>query len=152
MTGQVKGMGGNTYVLPLGYVWKSASSICPAELYDGTTWAQIKDQAIIASGDAYTLGDSGGDTTAALATAEMPSHTHSGSTSSAGAHTHTVSSGYTSTGGGATYGDYIPYSGSSATSSAGNHAHAVTVGSTGNGKAFNIMMPYIVRYMWERVG
>ena len=152
MTGQIKGLGGSTYIPDIGYVWKSADSTCPAELYEGTTWAQIKDQAILASGDTYTPGNSGGGTTATLTTVEMPAHTHSGSTSSAGAHTHTVNQECVKNEAQGTYSDYSLYETYATTSSSGTHTHTVTVNSTGEGKPFDIMMPYIVRYMWERIG
>ena len=38
------------------------------------------------------------------------------------------------------------------TSSAGAHSHSVSIRNTGNGEAFSILNPYIVRYMWERIG
>lgn len=152
VTGQVKSLGGSTYIPDIGYVWKSADPTCPAELYAGTTWAQIKDQAILAAGDTYTLGNSGGSTMATIATANLPAHTHSGSTSSAGAHTHTVYQECVKNTAQGDYGGYVLYETDATTSSSGAHIHTVTVGSTGEGKAFSIMMPYIVRYMWERIG
>ena len=152
MKGQVKGLGGKSYIPSIGYVWKSADPTCPAELYEGTTWARIKDQALLASGDTYTPGNSGGGTTATLTTAEMPAHTHSGTTSSAGAHTHTVNQGLVKNEAQGAYGSYVLYETNITTSSSGTHTHTATVGSTGGGRAIDIMMPYVVRYMWERIG
>ena len=152
MIGTVKGIGGSAWIPHVGYVWKSADPTSPAELYQGTTWAKIKDRTILAAGDTYTTGATGGSATHTLTVDEIPSHSHTGSTSSAGAHTHTVYSGRTELYGGGEYGSYYPYSGDSTTSSAGTHTHTVTVGSTGSSNAFSIMMPYVVRYMWERSG
>lgn len=157
MTGRVIGLGGSAYIPDIGYVWKSADPTCPAELYAGTTWAQIKDQAILASGDTYAFGATGGKNTETFTTIELPTHTHTGSTSSAGGHTHdtiksivwkettsrpTISHN--------TNARSVSTSGSTSTN--GVHAHTVAVGSTGSGTPFSIMMPYIVRYMWERIG
>lgn len=157
MTGRVIGLKGNNYIPDIGYIWKSANATCPAELYENTTWVQIKDQAILASGDTYALGDTGGSMTVTLKEAEMPTHTHTGSTSSSGEHTHdTIESiiwkETTSRPSISHNTNARSVSTSGSTSTGGTHAHTVTVGSTGEEKAFSIMMPYIVRYMWERIG
>lgn len=54
MIGTVKGIGGSAWIPNVGYVWKSADPTSPAELYQGTTWAKIKDRTILAAGDTYT--------------------------------------------------------------------------------------------------
>ena len=86
MIGTVKGIGGSAWIPHVGYVWKSADPTSPAELYQGTTWAKIKDRTILAAGDTYTTGATGGSATHTLTVDEIPSHSHTGSTSSAGAH------------------------------------------------------------------
>lgn len=113
-------------------------------------------------GSFNSLGGTGGSKTATLSTNELPAHTHTGTTNSDGAHTHSitdpghshslstdeeVASGSGSTvanrdeGGGET-------TGSSSTGisivSDGAHTHSFTTGSTGSGNAFSIMNPYIV--------
>lgn len=47
----------------------------PGDVYGGT-WKQIKDRFIIASGDTYTNGATGGNANTTLTTANLPSHTH----------------------------------------------------------------------------
>jgi microcystin-dependent protein len=42
----------------------------------GGTWVQIKDRFILAAGDTYTNGATGGEATVTLTTNEMPSHSH----------------------------------------------------------------------------
>lgn len=159
VTGQVKGLGGSTYIPDIGYVWKSADSTCPAALYAGTTWVQIKDQAILASGDTYAIDDSGGNATVTLTTGEMPVHTHTGSTSNSGEHSHNSITTYgqrrstSSDSRTVWYGDHTGITSTNgSTSTNGTHSHALNVGSSGAGKSFGVMMPYIVRYVWERIG
>lgn len=151
--GIVKGLTVAADAPPVGFVWKSASPISPAAIFAGTTWSQLKDRAIIAAGGSYANGSTGGRASVTLTTKEMPSHNHSGSTSSAGAHTHTAKVCIaSSTDGTMAFGHIYIGNVTHTTSSAGAHSHSVSIRNTGNGKAFSILNPYIVRYMWERIG
>lgn len=108
------------------------------------------------------LGTYGGEEAHELTTSEMPSHSHSGTTNTAGTHTHTSNA----TGGtlGLAYSD----GNNTATStdftngelnvwttpreltinSNGSHSHTFTTGTTGSGDAHNNMQPYmVVRYL-----
>lgn len=161
--GIVKGLAGTRWAPPVGFVWKSASPTSPANIYAGTTWTQLKDRAIIAAGGSYSNGSTGGSATHAMSTAEMPAHSHSGSTSSSGGHSHSsitsktsktgnywndVALDYTSMEGGSS--GIVNSSANTATS--GSHSHSASINATGSGQAFSILNPYIVRYMWERIG
>jgi len=91
--------------------------------------------------DVNTLGSSGGAAQVALAAAEMPAHTHTGVTASAGAHTHTGGAspslqGTTENSAGATA--------SGTTGSAGAHTHTLTIDSAGGGNAHNNVQPTMV--------
>lgn len=48
----------------------------PNSIYAGTTWEQKKDVFILASGDSYKAGSTGGEATHTLTTNEMPRHEH----------------------------------------------------------------------------
>ena len=48
---------------------------CPAELVGGT-WEQITDTFLLAAGDTYASGTTGGEATHTLTEGEMPSHRH----------------------------------------------------------------------------
>lgn len=94
------------------------------------------------------------------ATSEMPSHGHSASCSTAGAHHHGAPyaehNSNTAPWGVYATGNYIGSSGSDSdndlwnTSTDGNHSHTVTIGNTGGDAAHNIMQPYQVVYRWRR--
>lgn len=81
----------------------------------------------------------------------MPAHSHSGSTNSAGAHTHSFTGSFVNA---TKYTDtatnYMRPTGTTTTSSAGAHSHTITIGSTGSGQAHNNMPPYVTYYCWER--
>lgn len=160
---------------PVGAYYISSESTSPAVLFGGT-WVRIENRMILAAGSSYTAGSTGGSATKTLSVANMPTHSHS--CSSTGNHTHTrgsmnitgtfgmeavvqTSSGAfyrfnTTDDGGYQGGDVQPdgvgfdasRNWSGATSSNGNHQH--TIGNNGSGTAFNIMPPYIVAYVWRR--
>lgn len=56
--------------------WVSPDPTSPAELFGGT-WEQIKDRYILAAGDTYASGSTGGEATHTLTVDEMPQHIHS---------------------------------------------------------------------------
>lgn len=91
-------------IYPVGSLYWSMNSTDPSTLFGGT-WERIKDKFILAAGDSYTSGNTGGAATVALTTAQLPAHNHtasvsvdssshghsaSGSTGNAGYHTHNV--------------------------------------------------------------
>ena len=89
-------------IYPVGSIYWSSNNTNPGTLFGGT-WTQIKDRFILAAGDSYTNGATGGAATVTLTVSNMPSHSHSftpsGSVSShshsftpsgtVGSHTHT---------------------------------------------------------------
>lgn len=89
-----------------------------------------------------TLGALGGAQTVTLTSGQMPSHTHTGSTSSAGAHTHSVpNAGSVNIGAGAfSAGSDVDGD----TSSAGTHSHSITLDNTGGGEAHANVQPTIL--------
>lgn len=145
---------GNGFVPPVGFIWTSGSSTSPAAYFSGTSWTQIKDRFLIGAGGSYSLGSTGGSTSHTLTVAEMPAHSHSGSITAVGNHNHTIhdaggtsiKSNYT------TNGNNLLFTRTTVSfATSGAHTHGVSIGSNGSGKAFNIMNPYVAKYMWRRV-
>ena len=63
-------------VYPVGSIYWSSKNTNPGALFGGT-WTQIKDKFILAAGDSYSNGATGGAATVTLSVSNMPSHSHS---------------------------------------------------------------------------
>lgn len=142
---------------PVGSVYISSDPTDPGTLFGGT-WERIKDVFVLATGDTYAIGAAGGAASVTLTTANMPSHQHTFTTGTAGAHEHLS---YALASGSGTWG-VSQSSGTNRspsrneglangyTANAGGHQHTGTTDASGSGTAVNKMPPYITRYMWER--
>ena len=149
-------------VYPVGSIYMSTSSTSPATLFSGTTWTQLKDRFLLAAGDSYSAGGTGGAASVVLDTTQLPAHTHGSyamsgdirlrglSNGSALGDLNAGSGGMTSSETGASIGCVNVGTGSNQNSTVihitGTHEHA----SVGNGQAHNNMPPYLAVYMWER--
>lgn len=79
-------------VYPVGCLYWTSVNENPAVTFGFGTWTQIKDRFILSAGDTYANGTTGGAATVTLTTAQMPSHSHGGSTAAGGVdHTHDMS-------------------------------------------------------------
>lgn len=122
-------------VYPVGSIYMSVNSTSPATLFGFGTWEQLKDRFLLAAGDTYSAGSTGGEATHKLTTNEMPSHNHS------------------------TYGN-VPKINTDRGSTVYGHSTsnenwwfsgvASSVKNTGGGAAHNNMPPYLSVYMWKR--
>lgn len=127
-------------VYPVGAYYWSGSPTDPGSIIGGT-WEQIKDVFLLAAGDTYTAGSTGGS-----ANAVVVSHGHEVKTSNGGNHPNS----YVGFSGGSPAG-VSPYSSFSYVN--GNwgestQIQAVTTGVDGTGKN---MPPYVVGYLWKRI-
>lgn len=118
-------------IFPVGYVYLSTADVSPASLFGGT-WERIKDVFLLAAGDTYEAGTTGGEAEHTLTIDEMPEHNHSFATY-----------GVTVAGGSA----YNRPKNASTYSS--THSYKSTP--RGGGLAHNNMPPYLAVYMWKRV-
>lgn len=118
---------------PVGSIYISTNSTSPETLFGGT-WEQIKDTFLLAAGDTYEAGSTGGEATHKLLDTEMPVHRHAGWVG-------------TGTGTGTTVGAQI-ITGPADWKEVGlfSFTHAA-----GGGQAHNNMPPYLAVYAWKRV-
>ena len=63
-------------IYPIGSIYMSVNNVNPSTVFGGT-WEQIKDKFLLACGDTYNNGATGGEATHTLTSNEMPSHNHS---------------------------------------------------------------------------
>lgn len=168
-------------VYPVGSIYTSVVDTNPSILFGFGTWEAIEGgRVLLASGNGYKAGSTGGSPTHTLKIEELPSHNHGGNVTQAGAHGHTGESsasgahshdayyylykkgnGYSSspnlTGLINTSGDYtLPVT----VNKAGEHTHDIQINNNGNHThgipnqgdniAHNIMQPYLVVYIWKR--
>ena len=129
----VSGLLSKTY--PIGAIYLSASSTSPAELFGGT-WERLKDRFLLAAGDSYTAGSTGGEANHTLTVDEMPSHLHTGSSNFLD---------------GATMGGSQSNRGVFCIGGGWDISRYDLTGSTGGSQPHNNMPPYLAVYMWERV-
>ncbi len=61
---------------PVGSLYWSAAATDPSLLFGGS-WERVKDKFILAAGDKYSAGSTGGAATVQLQNAHMPAHSHS---------------------------------------------------------------------------
>lgn len=112
-------MGGGLDAHPVGSLYLSLNSTSPAALFGGT-WEQIKDTFILAAGNTYKAGATGGEAKHTLTLSEIAAHTHTGSTGEAGGHSHTASTGSAGS-----------HSHTGSSGSAGSHSHSAWTGGAG---------------------
>lgn len=171
LSNQLANIGKTVY--PVGSIYISVIDTSPASLFGGA-WEQLKDKFLLAAGDSYVAGSTGGEATHTLSASEMPSHSHSYSNATGvqrhqltvnemPSHTHGIHwVGATSPQGGGNNSDFgvaqvaIGNQQSGATGGNGSHNHELSKANanttnTGAGAAHNNMPPYLAVYAWKRV-
>ena len=63
-------------IYPVGAIYISAAATDPKTLFGGT-WERIKDRFLLAAGDTFAAGKTGGEASHTLTADEIPDHTHS---------------------------------------------------------------------------
>lgn len=150
---------------PVGSIYMSVKNTNPSTFFGGTwvAWGSGRVPVGINTADSNfnTVEKTGGASTVALTTAQLPSHSHAKgtlATASAGAHTHNLQNQKAAWG--TNSGNRVLVDATSGytaltnktTTSAGAHTHTIS-GSTaaaGSGSSHNNLQPYIVCYMWKR--
>lgn len=154
----------------VGQIVEYASNVNPNDLYPWQTWEQIKDVFTLASGDKYSIGQTGGVSTVTLTVAQIPEHIHTASVqnasltgringsanSSNGYNNNPLSGSGVFSGSGAIngYGEGGEWNSGTATwaglNFGGTHNHDISIETTGGGEAHNNMPPYLVTIKWKR--
>lgn len=122
-------------VYPIGSYYFSSKETSPEELFGGS-WEQIKDCFILAAGDTYIVGETGGEAKHILTTDELPPHKH-------------YTGSMAQNAGGAelsTTGKFGYQEVTLSKTSYGNYTNE-----SGGGFAHNNMPPYTVAYCWQRI-
>lgn len=118
-------------VYPVGAIYISTVSTNPATLFGFGTWEQIEDRFLLAAGDNYLVGSTGGEASHTLTNEEMPSHVHNISSTLMWANkTGDVQAG---------------------TKTYHTRSDKQTTQPAGGGQPHNNMPPYLTVYMWKRV-
>ena len=157
-------------IYPVGSIYMSVNSTNPSVLFGGT-WEQIKDTFLLATGDTYANGSTGGEATHTLTENEMPSHTHiqdshnhtqNAHNHTQNPHSHTIGSlarydiskkGSAAVGDG--HGNTQNYKTGDTTATnkeatATNNPQTATNQNTGGGQAHSNMPPYLAVNIWKR--
>ena len=152
-------------IYPVGSIYMSVSPTNPSEYFGGTwvAWGSGRVPVGIntADSDFSTVEKTGGASTVALTTAQMPSHSHDKGTLAAdgnGSHGHNLNLTKAGWGvDGASNKVIVDSTGYTAltnvgTAWAGYHGHTISgsTASAGSGNAHSNLQPYIVCYMWKR--
>lgn len=114
-------------------------------LCDGTNGTPDLRQRFILGGDGTDSGTTGGEASVTLTVQTIPAHGHTGTTSTNGDHSHTVTTfNEFRKINGNNYDGYCAGSTNRTTSTNGNHQHNLNIDSTGGGQPHNNMPPYYV--------
>lgn len=122
-------------VYPVGSLYMSVNSAEPSILFGGM-WERLKDRFLLAAGDSYAAGATGGEAAHTLTVNEMPKHHHN-----------LYVRGFDNS----SSKEAIVNASYNYTSDQSNAGQAeLIISSTGGSAAHNNMPPYLTVYMWKR--
>lgn len=129
-------------VYPVGSIYLSTVAANPATLFGFGTWTQVKDRFLLAAGDSYAAGATGGEATHKLTVNELPDHKHYIAATSSGlydipAWTLQLKSG--------------SYTAPSTAQEDVGCGYSVGIVADPLGQAHNNMPPYLAVYVWQRI-
>ena len=126
---------------PVGSIYISVNSTNPSNFLDGQ-WEQLKDRFLLACGNSYAAGSTGGEATHQLTINEIPSHDHNIRTQQ----------WYESQSGHGVGSDNSIYSWkNSDTGGTSSKVYINTTEYSGGGNSHNNMPPYLSVYVWKRI-
>ena len=124
-------------VYPVGAVYMSVNSADPADLFGFGTWERVKDRFLLAAGDAYAAGSTGGEENVALTSAQNGPHSHSLATVVEGSRVHIGQWDWKVTA-------------EQISNEAGYDSYGMGTEMNGEGMPHNNMPPYLAVYIWKR--
>ena len=135
---------------PIGSIYQSTDPTDPSELFGGT-WQMLKDVFLMAAGDKYAAGSTGGEAEHVLTEREMPSHVHDVQVRAQG---YDGWETYTSSNYGFMFkmnADATGYHGPNYSAHSAIVAADAKTGYSGDGQPHNNLPPYLAVYTWVRV-
>ncbi len=143
------------FFLPVGFILMTESAeFNPNTAYPGTTWTRIKDRFILAAGDTYAAGSTGGEAEVTLSVMQMPNHDHGERMPAYGYEGWDLtdpwpgySDGYAVA---FNYGNSDQYKYSTPLHVAHVGSYGTNTTDNGGSQPHNNMPPYAAKYVWER--
>ncbi|SHF15683.1 Microcystin-dependent protein [Tissierella praeacuta DSM 18095] len=128
-------------------MWSGSNTTIPSgwALCNGINGTpDLRDRFIVGAGRAYSIGATGGEKEVKLTEAQMPKHSHTGSTSYSGSHTHTYKGFPPRQGYGIPTGSSGWYEESKniTTDSGGSHSHSFSTNTIGSDQPHENRPPY----------
>ena len=120
-------------IYPIGSYYWSSNATNPSSIFGGT-WEQVKDRFVLAAGDTYAAGSTGGEASHTLSIDEMPWHDHD----LRNVLVNSLNGTLVNVGSGGGIISFSPVVGINKTNA------------TGRSQPHNNMPPYIVAYCWHR--
>lgn len=146
---------------PVNSVYISVENVNPGAQLGGTWVAFGTGRTLVGVDTAQTefndAEKTGGVKDVTLTTNQIPAHNHTGTTSTGGSHSHSMSSILDNLGSSSSNNALTSYPGaniritSKNTGSSGNHNHTFTTANRGGGQAHTNLQPFITVYFWKRV-
>ena len=124
-------------IYPVGSIYMTDDTTFDPNARFGGTWQQIKDRFLLAAGDTYTTGDTGGEAEHTLTINEMPQHTHKVLITSPSEPTHNW---------------YYEYKTGSSKFTWNDTESATGIQNVGGSQPHNNMPPYQTVMVWKRIG
>jgi hypothetical protein len=136
-------------IYPIGSIYTSTVSTNPNTLFGFGTWVAFgAGRVLLGDGGGYAAGATGGS-----ADAIVVSHTHSATTTSTDSgHSHGISPGAWTDGGGKVEGNSFSFGGkvTATQTSTANITSSTSISTTGSSGTGANLQPYVVVYMWNR--
>ena len=124
---------------PVGSIYQTTRSTFNPQTAWGGTWERIKDRFLLAAGDTYTGGSTGGEATHKLTVQELPSHQHVMIVNNEGSSSSWVPQ----------FDGYVIKT-DCVTQSKKNYQAKLAQNGAGLDQAHNNMPPYLAVYIWKR--